>query len=157
MATDTLVWHGGSHYVVELDREVVAGDEVEVDRELADRLLAVDGFTYKDGSNPLAEAARPELASRKELEKQADVLGLAIYPTEDDEALASRVSAAGGDPTADGSSDVTKAQAVAEAEELGLSTGGSEKQIRARIAKEQERQAQGQAGSDSGADGGDGQ
>lgn len=94
----TLVWHGGQHTVVELDREVYDGDEVKVDSELADRLLAASGFTLKDGSNPLIGEA-PELASRKQLEAKAEEFGLAIYPTEDDAGLANRISAAGGDPT----------------------------------------------------------
>lgn len=160
MAQVTLVWHGGPHTVVALDREIDKGEEVTVDKALADSLLAASGFTLKDGSNPLAQEA-PQLAGREALEAKANELGLAIYPTEDDAGLADRISSAGGDPSAAGAKapsasgrkPSSKDEAKAEAEALGVGVSGTEKEIRARIAKERERLAQDQGGSDSGADG----
>lgn len=153
MATDvTLVYEGPQQRLVELDRDVFGGDEIEVPRELADRLICAHGFREK-GKRP---DAAPKLATRKTLEARAADMGLAVYEGEEDERLANRIREHGGDPTSGptkaakgagaGEKALTpKQQAVAEAEELGLSTAGTEVEIRDRIA---EHLAGGQGGSD---------
>lgn len=159
MATgDTLVWHGGQHTVVELDREVNCGDEIVVeDAGLRDRLLRAGEFTLKDGTNPFVQT-EPDLAPRSALEDLADHHGLAIYPTESDAGLADRIKSAGGDPTeagaraASGKKPTPKQEAVARANELSIDASGTEAEIRERITAEEERLAQDQGGSTGGGD-----
>ncbi len=94
MAKDvTLVYNGPQVRVVELDREVVDGDEVTVTPELAPKLLAASGFREKGKRQSAAETS---LASRSVLEERATALGLQLYPTETDEGLAGRVREHGG-------------------------------------------------------------
>jgi hypothetical protein len=95
MAKDvTLVYSGPPVRVVEIDREVEDGDEVTVPADLAPRLLAASGFREKGKKAPGEEAVK--LASRSVLEDRATELGLQLYPTETDEALASRIKSHGG-------------------------------------------------------------
>lgn len=162
MATDTLVYHGGPHHVVALDRIVSDGDTVELDDpRLWDQLLAASGFTLEDGTNPLVQEV-PEPAPREALETQADLLGLAIYPTEEDAGLAERINAAGGDATLTdpeaaraeaekpAKALTPKEKAEARATELGLSTSGTKADIEKRISDEEERLAQDQGSSTGG-------
>ena len=95
MAKDvTLVYSGPQVRAVELDRDLVDGDEVTVSPELASKLLAASGFREKGKKAPSEET--PPIASRSVLEERASALGLQVYPTETDEALASRVKSHGG-------------------------------------------------------------
>lgn len=157
--TTTLLWNGGQHTIVALDREVFTGEEVDVPDELVDQMLAVHGFTLPDGSNPLAEEA-PEIADRAALEENATLNGLAIYPTEADEDLAGRIKAAGGDPSltdpakamSEPAKEPTpKERAEARAAELGLEVTGTKADLEKAIATEEERLAQDQGGSGDGA------
>lgn len=94
MAKDvTLVYNGPQVRVVELDRDLVGGEEVTVDADLAPKLLAADGFREKGKRSTGTER---KLASRSTLEERATAMGLQLYPTETDEALASRIVSHGG-------------------------------------------------------------
>lgn len=99
MAKDvTLVYEGPQQRVVELDRDVLSGDEVEVPRGLADRLLCSHGFREKGKPAPGPDPR--QLATRKTLEARAADLGLQVYDSEEDERLGTRIAEHGGDPTA---------------------------------------------------------
>jgi len=93
----TIVYEGPQQRVVELDRDVFGGDELEVSEALAGRLCAAQGFRIKGA--PRTPTA-PKLASRKTLEARAADLGLAIYDNEPDAKLASRIRDHGGDSSA---------------------------------------------------------
>jgi hypothetical protein len=94
MAKDvTLTYNGPQVRVVELDRDLVDGDEIEVSPELAPKLLAAAGFREK-GKRPPTEST--DVASRSTLEARATELGLQLYPTETDEALGHRILQHGG-------------------------------------------------------------
>jgi hypothetical protein len=143
MANDvTLVYEGPQQRVVELDRDVAGGDELKVTPELADRLLCCHGFREK--GKPAPSDSPGKLATRKTLESRAAELGLQVYESEEDERLAARIRDHGGDSTASptktkaksGEKKLTSKQlAVAEADELGVSSEGTEAEIRDRIAE----------------------
>jgi hypothetical protein len=95
MAKDvTLVYSGPQVLVVELGTHLEDGDEVTVDAELAPKLLAASGFREKGKKAPAA--AETPIASRSVLEDRATALGLQLYPTEEDAALADRIRSHGG-------------------------------------------------------------
>jgi len=65
MAKRTLIYEGPQALIVELEREVSYGDEVEVDEALAPRLLAAQGFR-EAAPTPKAPPKSPSLSEEEE-------------------------------------------------------------------------------------------